>query len=82
MPNNLISFATAILIGTLGGAVAFWLRMPLAWMLGSMIAVTVASMMGAKVFIPAWFRSLNIGVIGVMLGASFSPELAGHLLQW
>ncbi|MDA9009052.1 AbrB family transcriptional regulator [Alphaproteobacteria bacterium] len=82
MSKNLISFLTAILIGAIGGAIAFWIRMPLAWMLGSMLAVTTASMMGAKVFIPSWFRSLNIGVIGVMLGATFSPELAGYLLKW
>ena len=82
MPNKLVSFLTAILIGTIGGAVAFWMNMPLAWMLGSMIAVTIASMMGVKVFIPAWFRSLNIGIIGVMLGAAFSPEIASQLLQW
>ncbi len=72
----------ALAIGTAGGATFWWLTLPLPWMLGSMLAVTVAALSGAPVRLPPWIRSVMITVIGVMLGASFSPDALARMGQW
>jgi len=72
----------APLIGAAGGAAFWWLTLPLPWMLGSMVAVTVAALSGVAVRLPSWIRSTMITVIGVMLGASFSPDSIARMGQW
>ena len=72
----------APLIGAAGGALFWWLTLPLPWMLGSMVAVTVAALSGVKVHLPPWVRSVMITVIGVMLGASFTPAAIARMGQW
>ncbi len=40
--------------GTVGGAVFYWFNMPLAWMMGAMVATTVMSMTGADIATFPW----------------------------
>ncbi len=79
---KLASVALALAIGAAGGALANWLNLPLAWMIGAMVFTTVAAMSGLPVSIPRGFRGVMIAVLGVMLGAAFSPEMAGRIGQW
>ena len=72
----------AIAIGAAGGAVFAWLQLPLAWMLGSMVFVTAASVLGAPVRLPYLLRQSMVVFIGAMLGSQFSPELIGRISQW
>lgn len=78
----LLLAAKALAIGTLGGAVFAWLGLPLPWMLGSMTAVTVCALGGVRVDLPRWLRSGCITVLGVMLGASFTPAAMARLADW
>ena len=71
-----------LLVGTAGGALFAWLNLPLAWMLGAMVATTVASLGGAKLYVPGPARSIMIAVIGVLLGASFTPEVLDRVREW
>ncbi|MBI1776238.1 MAG: AbrB family transcriptional regulator [Proteobacteria bacterium] len=72
----------ALALGTLGGLAFALARFPLAWMLGPMCVVTVASMMGLPVRLPLSFRNFMIVVLGVMLGGSFMPGIFDHVGEW
>jgi len=69
-------------LGTAGGALCWALDLPLPWMLGAMLATLVAVLMGAGLKPPAGARALVTAVIGVMLGAAFSPDLLGDIAGW
>src|SRR5258708_20453212 len=69
-------------LGTLGGIGFALLRLPLAWMLGSMCVVTAAAMAGLPVRLPPQFRNVMIVILGVMLGGSFMPGLFDHVGEW
>ena len=68
--------------GVAGGALFAWLDLPLAWMLGAMVATTAASLGGAKLYIPSPMRSTMIAILGVLLGASFTPEVLDKAREW
>ena len=74
--------ALTLAVGAAGGLLFYWLHLPLPWMLGAMVANTVAAMSGAPVALPMGFRALCIVVIGVMLGSSFTPGLASRVSEW
>jgi len=75
-------FLLALTIGVCGGGVFAWLHLPLAWMLGSMLACTVAATLGAPIAAPGWSRPPLTVVIGLMLGASFTPNTLHNVTQW
>ena len=68
--------------GVAGGVLFVWLNLPLGWMLGAMVATTAASLGGAKLYIPAPMRSTMIAILGVLLGASFTPEILDKAREW
>ena len=75
-------FVLAAMIGSMGGALFALFRVPLAWMLGSMVACTIASMAGAPLAAPKWLRNPLVVTIGILLGSSFSKEFLADLIQW
>ncbi|MFX4906819.1 AbrB family transcriptional regulator, partial [Acinetobacter baumannii] len=72
----------ALAAGAAGGALFYWLRMPLAWMLGAMTATALLALSGARPEVVSGLRSGLVMVLGVLLGSSFSPSLLGHLRDW
>ncbi|TVP88606.1 MAG: AbrB family transcriptional regulator [Thioalkalivibrio sp.] len=72
----------SLAVGVGGGAVFAFAGAPLAWMLGALITVTVASLAGARLTIPVRLRTLMVAVLGVMLGAAFTPEIGGQIAAW
>lgn len=72
----------ALAIGATGGFIFNWLKMPLAWMLGSCLFTTVAAFCGLRVGMRAQLRQGMIIVLGVLLGSGFSPDLVQRLGQW
>lgn len=75
-------YAAALVLGT-GGAVVFYvLHLPLPWMLGAMVATTIAAFAGLPILAPHAIRPAMSAVIGAMLGASFSMALFSHLGEW
>jgi len=74
-------------IGGIGGALAHAIGMPLAMLLGSMIATAGAAMLGVRVFgqtpaVPQKWRTVLIPVIGVAIGASFPADFWEQAKQW
>jgi membrane AbrB-like protein len=74
--------ALALAIGAAGGFVFNWLRMPLAWMLGSCLFTTVASFAGLRIGMRIRLRQGMIIILGVLLGSGFSADLVQRLGQW
>lgn len=72
----------SLLIGSAGGTVFYLLKMPLAWMLGAMLATTIAALAGAPVGFWSPLRSVMITVIATLLGSGFTPEVAERVGQW
>ncbi len=72
----------ALVIGSAGGALAAWANLPLAWMIGAMLATTAASAGGLAIAMPVGLRNGFVVVLGIMLGSSFSPEILERLGDW
>ena len=47
-----------------------------------MVATTVASLGGARLHVPGPMRSIMVAIIGVLLGASFTPEVLEKAREW
>ena len=75
-------FAVAMLIGACGGWLFLQARLPLPWMLGSMVFCTIAALIRLPVAAPPVIRPPMTMVIGVMLGAGFKPDVVGQLPNW
>ena len=72
----------AIAIGGVGGFLFNWLKMPLAWMLGSCLFITIAAFAGLRVGMRVRLRQGMIIILGVLLGSGFSADLVQRLGQW
>ncbi len=72
----------AIALGTGAGVLAASIGLPLPWMLGPMIGVAAAALLGAPIKGPDRLRPVVIPVIGVMLGSSLTVEVFDALLEW
>jgi membrane AbrB-like protein len=73
---------TALAFGAAGGFLFHAVHLPLPWMMGAMVATTVASMAGVPQAMPAWARPPTIAVLGVLLGSSFTREMVGRMPEW
>ncbi len=71
-----------LLAGGLGGLLAIWIQLPLAWMIGAMLMVTVLAICGLEVRASMTLRSAMIAILGVMLGSGFTPAMLGQLPLW
>ena len=84
--RDLVHSVPALAIGAAGGVVFLYIRMPLAWMLGSMVFVAIAALAGAPKLMPVKIeprlRALMITVLGVMLGSAFKPEMIERAREW
>lgn len=69
-------------IGLVGALIAHVFNVPLAWMLGALIAAMIVSLMGVEISIPKTLRSSSRGVVGLILGASVTTETLGRVPEW
>lgn len=75
-------FLPTLMLGLVGGGVAYWIQLPLPWLLGSMITTTAASLAGVQLKSPRTGRKGVLVVIGVMLGSAFTPDMTGEATLW
>jgi membrane AbrB-like protein len=70
-----------VLCAAVGGAFA-WLKMPLPWMTGPLLAMAACNFAGAGLRSPPWARAVGQIVIGTALGLYFTPmvgrEVSAH----
>lgn len=72
----------ATVIGGGGGALFYLLHLPLPWMLGALVATMAGSIAGLPLTAPVAIRPAVIAVIGVLLGANFTPDLLAQAADW
>ena len=72
MTNFLITTLFTLLAGTVGGLVAYKLRIPAGAMFGSMLAVGIYSSLGFHVFMPSQARIGAQILVGCLLGLSLN----------
>lgn len=84
--TGLLRVLPALLLGAAGGALFLYLRMPLAWMLGSMVFVGLAALAGLHRVVPLQaaprLRAVMVVVLGVMLGSAFNPAMIERAREW
>jgi uncharacterized protein len=68
--------ALGLALGAAGGAVFAALSLPLPWLIGALVAVAAARLSGLPAEASAPLRNGCLGVIGVALGAYFTPATA------
>jgi membrane AbrB-like protein len=81
-PRDRTRLARTLLIGTVGGAIFFYFRLPLAWMLGAMVFTTAASVSGSNLMLPTRLRAVFMTVLGVFLGSAFTPDILDRVARW
>ncbi|WP_417578940.1 AbrB family transcriptional regulator [Nitrincola sp.] len=71
-----------LLLGTLGGWAAWWLGLPLPWMLGPLMLVSLLALKGIKVQVNRQANRFFLGVLGFWLGTRFESGLLKELITW
>lgn len=79
---NALRIALTLLLGSAGGAAAWWLDTPLPWMIGAMTVITTAALCGLPVRSLHPLRAGMITILGVMLGSAFTPTLLAQVAAW
>ena len=77
-PRNII---LGLLVSTFGGAFCVWLKTPLPWMIGPLVAMAICNFSGAHLAAPPLARELGQLFIAVTLGLYFSPAVAKEVLH-
>lgn len=84
---HLPNAALTLLLGIAGGFVARALGLPLAFMLGAIVATGAASIGGVQLAgrlpaLPQALRAVFVPIIGVSIGGLFRPEIFREAAQW
>lgn len=72
----------ALLVGGVGGFALYGLQVPLAWLVGAMLATMIGSVARLPITIPRLVRGPMVIVLGVMLGSGFTPAMAAAIPGW
>lgn len=78
----LTGFVRALAIALPAGALCQWLRTPLPWMIGPLVACAIASGRGAPLACPVAARAAGQWAIGTALGLYFTPEVVAGLARY
>jgi len=76
------ALALTLALGLAGALVFVNLRLPLPWVTGPLFSVAIVGLLGWKVWIPKWFRSPMVMVIGALFGMRVSKDLMSQIVDW
>lgn len=81
------SLAVTLGLGTIGGVLGWKLALPLPWLLGALIVTALVAQsgwrpLGQRLNMPVAIRTRTLPIIGVAIGAAFTPEVLGQLAHW
>lgn len=74
--------ALTLVLGGAGGALAAFVDLPVAWLLGATVAVAAASLAGVPIHIPARVRDATFFVLGIQAGSGVTPDVVNQLTLW
>jgi len=77
-----IDFFLVILISIPSAIIAEYFKIPLAWMLGPMIAISIAALMGLKVVMPKLALSGILIILGIYIGSYIDQNLISQMVNW
>ncbi len=77
-----IEFLLVILISTPSAILADYFRVPLAWMLGPMLAISIAALSGIKVKMPKLALSAILIILGLHIGNYIDQNLLSQMKDW
>ncbi|MEM7212057.1 MAG: AbrB family transcriptional regulator [Pseudomonadota bacterium] len=81
-PTKLAKLALGLAIGAVGGFIAEYFHVPLAWMLGPLFFCMGATVAGIPALVPMWLRGNFMLIIGMFLGESFEGMDPDAVLRW
>ena len=76
------NFLLVILISIPSAIIADYLKIPLAWMLGPMLAISIAALMGVKVVMPKLALSGILIILGLHIGNYIDQNLINQMVNW
>ena len=76
------NFLLVILIAIPSAIIADYFRIPLAWMLGPMLGISIAALMGLKVVMPKLALSFILIVLGLHIGNYIDQNLLSQMKDW
>ena len=77
-----VKFFLVILISTPSAILADYFKIPLAWMLGPMLAISIAALSGIKVKMPKLALSAILIILGLHIGNHIDKNLLSHMKDW
>ena len=82
--RNLFSknFLTVIIISIPSAIIADFFNIPLAWMIGPMIAVSAAALNGLKILMPRLALSSILIILGLHIGNYIDQNLLNQMVNW
>lgn len=82
VPNSKAAAAAGLAVSALGGAVCAMLGLPLPWMIGSMLAMAIAQMAGARLEPLPGGRDAGLVVVGLTLGLYFTAPVIDEVAKY
>ena len=77
-----IEFLVVLSISIPSGILADYFNIPLAWMLGPMLAVSIAALLGIKVKMPKLALSAILIILGLHIGNYIDQNLLSQMKDW
>ena len=75
-------FLIVILISIPSAVIADYFKVPLAWMIGPMIAVSIAALNGLKIYMPKLALSIILIILGLHVGNYIDQNLLTQMVNW
>jgi membrane AbrB-like protein len=77
-----LALASTLAMAAVGGAAAAALDLPVGWLLGSVVVVSIASLAGHDTNLPKGLRDAVFIVLGIQAGAGVTPAVVDQLALW
>lgn len=77
-----VQFSLTLVTGFTGAAIAFYAGLPAAALIGSAVAVTLASLGNLTRSLPGGFRAIAFSIIGSSLGSSLTRDFVSQAIHW
>lgn len=82
MRDEAVRTIRALIIGAIGGALAWLIGLPAPMLMGPAIAVTIAAVAGQRMHMPVPLRDSAFIIIGIGMGSGVTPETLEAVRTW